>query len=205
MGNISEHKGADEVGAQAEKVAKPIETVKTEIPIEGKPAKAAVDINKDIIEKGFEGIPDSELARYNPIQKAEEVGKAQALVSDPDFFEMAKGNKPLPPDVHPQVLFNIAINDATKAGNINMLMDLAKSPIAEQRSLAAQHLGASAWEKPVNNIVKTINEVKKVRESKIKNPKVKEVIKTKLREEVSKINLSKEELSWDRFLSKIEC
>jgi hypothetical protein len=82
-----------------------------------------------------------------------------------------------------------------------MLMDLAKSPIAEQRSLAAQQLGASAWEKPVNNIVKTINEVKKVRESKIKNPKVKEVVKTKLREEVSKINLSKEELSWDRFLS----
>lgn len=182
-------------------VEKPIEPAKNE----GKPAKAALDINKDLIEKGFEGLPERELARYSTIQKVEEVGKAQALVSNPDFFEMAKGNKPMPEDVHPQVLFNVAINEATKAGNIDMLMDLAKSPIAEQRSLAAQQLGASAWEKPVNNIVKTINEVKKVRESKIKNPKVKEVIKTKLREEVSKINLSKEELSWDRFLSKIEC
>lgn len=192
--------------SQAEKVAQPIETVKTaEMPAEGKPAKAALDINQDLIDKGMEGLPENELARYNPIQKKEEVGKAQALVSNPDFFEMAKGNKPIPEDVHPQVLFNVAINEATKAGNIDMLMDLAKSPIAEQRSLAAQQLGASAWEKPVNNIVKTINEVKKVRESKIKNPKVKEVVKTKLREEVSKINLSKEELNWEKFLSKIEC
>jgi len=190
---------------EAPKVEIPKAEVKPEMPVEGKPAKAALDINKDLIEKGFEGLPERELARYNTIQKAEEVGKAQALVSNPDFFEMAKGNKPIPEDVHQQVLFNVAINEATKAGNIDMLMDLAKSPIAEQRSLAAQQLGASAWEKPVNNIVKTINEVKKVRESKIKNPKVKEVVKTKLREEVSKINLSKEELSWDRFLSKIEC
>ncbi len=179
--------------------------VKTEMPSESKPAKAALDINKDLIEKGFEGLPERELARYNPIQKAEEMGKVQALVGNPDFFEMAKGNKPLPQDVHPQVLFNVAINEATKAGNIDMLMDLAKSPIAEQRSLAAQQLGASAWEKPVNNIVKTINEVKKVRESKIKNPKVKEVVKTKLKEEVQKINLSADDLSWNRFLDKIIC
>lgn len=191
--------------AQEGKKSIPKAEVKPEMPAEGKPAKAALDINKDLIEKGFEGLPERELARYSTIQKVEEVGKAQALVSNPDFFEMAKGNKPIPEDVHPQVLFNVAINEATKAGNIDMLMDLAKSPIAEQRSLAAQQLGASAWEKPVNNIVKTINEVKKVRESKIKNPKVKEVVKTKLREEVSKINLSKEELNWEKFLSKIEC
>jgi hypothetical protein len=181
------------------------EIPKAETPLEGKPAKAAVDINQDLIDKGFEGLPENELSRYNPIQKAEEVGKAQELVSNPDFFEIAKGNKPMPQDVHPQVLFNIAINEATKAGNIDMLMDLAKSPIAEQRSLAAQQLGASAWEKPVNNIVKTINEVKKVRESKIKNPKAKEVVKTKLKEEMQKINLPKEDLIWEKFLSKIEC
>jgi len=179
--------------------------IKPEMPVEGKPAKAALDINKELVEKGFEGIPERELARYNPIQKVEEVSKAQALVSNPDFFEMAKGNKPLPEDVHPQVLFNVAINEATKAGNIDMLMDLAKSPIAEQRSLAAQQLGASGWEKPINNIVKTIQEVKKGRESKIRSPQIKEKVRKVLNEEVKKINLSKEELSWDRFLDKIVC
>lgn len=186
--------------SQAEQVAKP-----TEMPVDGKPAKAAVDINKDLVEKGFEGLPDNELARYNPIQKVEEVSKAQALVGNPDFFEMAKGNVPLPQDVHPQVLFNVAINEATKAGNIDMLMDLAKSPIAEQRSLAAQQLGASAWEKPTNNIVKAIQEVKKGRETKVRNPQIKEKVRRVLNEEVKKINLSKEELSWDRFLDKIAC
>ncbi|MFA5340722.1 MAG: hypothetical protein WC332_02990 [Clostridia bacterium] len=189
--------------SQAENVAKPVETAET--PVEGKPAKAALDINKDLIEKGFEGLPERELARYNSIQKVEEVSKAQALVSNPDFFEMAKGNKPLPEDVHPQVLFNVAINEATKAGNIDMLMDLAKSPIAEQRSLAAQQLGASGWEKPINNIVKTIQEVKKGRESKVRSPQIKEKVRKVLNEEVKKINLSKEELSWDRFLDKIVC
>jgi len=189
--------------SQAEKVAKPIET--PEMPVEGKPAKAALDINKELVEKGFEGLPDNELARYNPIQKVEEVGKVQQLVSNPDFFEMAKGNKPLPEDVHPQVLFNVAINEATKAGNIDMLMDLAKSPIAEQRSLAAQQLGASGWEKPTNNIVKAIQEVKQGRESKIRSPQIKEKVRKVLNEEVKKINLSKEELSWDRFLDKIVC
>ena len=180
-------------------------TPKAEMPVEGKPAKAALDINKELVEKGFEGLPDNELARYNTIQKVEEVGKVQQLVSNPDFFEMAKGNKPLPEDVHPQVLFNVAINEATKAGNIDMLMDLAKSPIAEQRSLAAQQLGASGWEKPTNNIVKAIQEVKQDRESKIRSPQIKEKVRKVLNEEVKKINLSKEELSWDRFLSKIEC
>lgn len=181
--------------------------VPLETPLEGKPAKSAVDVNKVIAEKGFEALPDEELAKYNPITKADTISKIDTLLKadESSAIEMAKGNMPIPNDIQAQVLFNTVEKLAEQKGDIQTLMDLAKSPLAEQRSLSAQNLGASAWNKIKDTIVEKIQEVKKARESKITDVKMKEKVSKSLKEETQKINLSKEELSWDRFLSKIEC
>lgn len=183
------------------------EIPKAETPLEGKPAKSAVDVNKVIAEKGFEALPDEELAKYNPITKADTISKIDTLLKadESSAIEMAKGNMPIPNDIQAQVLFNTVEKLAEQKGDIQTLMDLAKSPLAEQRSLSAQNLGASAWNKIKDTIVEKIQEVKKARESKITDVKMKEKVSKSLKEETQKINLSKEELSWDRFLSKIEC
>lgn len=186
---------------QTSQVEKPIEQAKNE----GKPAKAALDINQDLIDKGFEGVPERDLASYNPMMAKEEVAKVLKYSDREDFYDMAKSNKPMPEDVHPQILFNIAVDKATKAGDINTLMDLAKSPIAEQRSVAAQTLRMSQEGKPTNNVVTKIQEVKKSWESKIKDEKVAHRTRKSIYEEVKKTNLPKEELVWDKFLETIKC
>jgi hypothetical protein len=185
--------------SQVENVVKPV--------LEGKPAKSAVDVNAVISKKGFESLPDEELAKYSPIKKSEVLNNINTLLSsdETNAFEMAKGNKEIPDGIQPQVLFNTVEKLAEQRGDVQTLVDLAKSPLATERSLSAQNLGASAWNKIKDSVVEKISEVKRNRESKIKDTKLKEQVKQGLVEEVKKINLSKEELSWDRFLSKIEC
>lgn len=224
VGNISEHKGTDEIRTQAEtsrsdsvksipkteeKITEEVKThglqekgKETEI---GKPAKAAIDINQELIDKGLEGIPERELARYNPMRVKEEIAKVLALKDREDFYDMAKGDKPIPPDVHPQILFNMADHFANKEGNIDIMMDLAKSPIAEQRSVAAQTMRMSQEGKPTNSVVAKIQEVKKSWESKIKDEQVSNRARKSLYEEVKKTNLPKEELVWEKFLETIKC
>lgn len=176
--------------------------VTPENPIDGKPAKAAVDINSELIKEGFEGLLDDELAKYTPIQKAEIVSNAKSLVGRPDFFDMAKGKVKIPDGINPQVLFNIAKNEAKKLGDVDTVMELAKSPIAEQRSLYAQKLGASAWEKPEIDPVTAIQDIVKARKDELKRTGEKvDPVKHNVEIEALKAKLAEVQKRLDDYLS----
>jgi hypothetical protein len=195
--------------------AKPvIENVKQEYTPEGarKPSKAALDANKILAEKGFEALPEEELAQYDSHTKAGVVDKVSTLVTnDLDRArDMATGKITTPNDIHKQVLFNTVEAIAEKSGDFNTIYDLAQSPIATERSVAAQTLGASAWGKAKDSVVSKIQEVKKSRvekaEKQTKDFSAKEKsLKKSIKEETAKLNLNKEEVMWGRFLKKIAC
>ena len=171
-----------------------------------KSAKAALDINQKILEKGFNELPKDELAQYNTITKEGQKNLVGSLLTDENkLFEIAKSNEPMPAGVSPQYLFNVAKSLAEKKGDIDLMRDLAQSPIAEQRSVIAQRLGASAWENSPTDTVSRIMEVKKAREAQVVKPEIITREKVALKKETNNILLPKEELMWDNFLRKIAC
>ncbi len=127
---------------------KPEEKVNEETP--KKPAgiaKAAWDINSKMVKKGMEELPEDQLARYTPITKADQVERVtNKLNSDYEKAKaMASGEEKIPPDIHPQVLFNAVKNKAIEENDIDTLRKLALSPLATERSLAAQTLSAAGF------------------------------------------------------------
>lgn len=179
---------------------------------EPKPSKAALDVNKKLAEKGFDTLPEDELAKYDSHSKAGVVQKVTELVTTDleKAKEMAKGNIPTPNDIHKQVLFNTVEAIAEKNGDFNTLYDLAQSPIATERSVAAQTLGASAWAKVKNTVVDKIQEVKKARTERAEKQtkdfaKKKTEIRQSLKKEVDNLHLNKEEVLWSKFIKEIAC
>lgn len=134
-----------------------------------KPAKAATDINRKLVSQGIEQLPDHELANFTPITKAEQTEKVATIMgTDLEKAQrMAAGVEKIPNDVHPQVLFNAVKNKAIKEGDGEVLRALASSPIAKQRSLAAQSLGASGFENGEVDAVKAMSDINKAREDRI--------------------------------------
>jgi len=173
-----------------------------------KPAKAALDINKKLAEKGLEQLPPEELAQYGTIEKESIIQKvSEAVTTDEKLVvDALMGKKPMPQDVHPQVAFNMVEKLAQERGDFNTLYDLAKSTIAEQRSIAAQTLGASAWEKLKGSFVEKLKTIKRERGKQIKaDPEKVTKAKRQIHEETKKVLLNVEELSWNKFLKDIVC
>jgi hypothetical protein len=176
-----------------------------------KTTKVAKDINAYLVKQGFDELPKEDQAKYTPITKADQLAKVSDILknNEADAIEMAKGNKPIPDGVNPQVLFNAVSKLASSKNDIQTLMDLANSPLAQARSEAAQTLGASGFnpDDVVSNIRKVEQERTKAVESKLgtKVKKAKSDIVSRAKSEINKINLPKEELSWDKFLNSIKC
>lgn len=136
---------------------------------ETKPTKAALDINSKLVKQGFDELPEEELASFTPITKEEQTAKVSQLIGK-DLSKaqaMAAGLEKVPNGIHPQVLFNAVKNKAIQDGNGEILRSLASSPIAKQRSVAAQSLGASGFDNGDMDVIKAITQINKARESKI--------------------------------------
>ena len=173
-----------------------------------KPAKAALDINKKLAEKGLEQLPPEELAQYPTIKQNDIVQKVvDALTTDEKaIIDASLGKRPFPEDVHPQVAFNTVEKLANSRGDIDLLLALEKSPVATQRSLMAQGLGASAWNKLRGSFVEKLKTIRREREKQIKaDPEKVTKAKRQIHEETKKVLLNVEELSWNKFLKDIVC
>lgn len=151
------------------------ETPKTDIPpmptksTQGdKTAKAALDINRKAVDKGISEIPEDDLASYASINKQEQLDLvAQMLTNDPEGTkDMALGKKPMPTGISPQVVFNAVKNKAIIEGDAETIKALANSPVASERSLLAQKLGAAGYDNGMSEAdpIKAVNEIAKVRE-----------------------------------------
>lgn len=131
-----------------------------------KTAKASTDINKKLVAKGFDELPESELANFTPIQKAQQLEEVSKRLSDESFIQDVINGK-VPNDIHPQVAFNAVKNKAVQEADGETLRALANSPIAKERSLAAQALGASGFDNGEIDAVKAISDINKAREDRI--------------------------------------
>jgi hypothetical protein len=197
------NKGIKEIKSEVKPEVSTIQ--KTEIP-EGKPSKIAKSIEAKAIEdkltKGF-----SDLAEYDPITIKDQAKRATDLVnSDINLArEIIRGDKPLPEGLRGTALIIAMEEYIKKAKDPDVAYELANSPLVSKTSYAAQELRLAAERIPDSATAK-IQEIKKAREAKISEiEKKKTNLKRSLKEEMNKINLSKEELSWNRFLEKITC
>lgn len=173
---------------------------------EPKIAKASSDINKKIVEKGFQELSPEQQAQFNPITKKEQTQKVSELIgSDLEKSKrMAKGEEPIPNDINPQVLFNAVKNKALKELDVATLRDLASSPIAKERSLAAQSLSASGFDNGIVDPVKAMQDVELAREkasAKNAQPEKSRIVK-EIKNEIKKVNTKE---NWDSFIKSLEC
>lgn len=171
-----------------------------------KVAKAASDINENLVKKGFNSIPESEQAKYTPTTKAEQIKKISDLMSKD--IEKAKsiaiGESPIPSGILPQPLFNAIEEYATKNNDIELLRNLAKSPVATQLSEAGQTLGSHGFNDNPNSVVANIQKVTRAREA---ANKVKGVTKAKLKAQIKAeiTRAAPKAKDWASFLQELKC
>ena len=131
-------------------------------------AKASWDLNRKLVEQGFNELPESELAAYNPTTKKYQIEKTADLITND--YDKAKnislGLEATPGDLQKQTIFNAVKNKAFEDKDSETLRQLALSPVAAERSRIAQQLGAAGYnngEMPVDP-VKAMRDVANARE-----------------------------------------
>lgn len=134
-------------------------------------SKAAKDVNSNIVSQGFDSLPADEQAHYNSVSRAQQVEDVSNLMSHDieSVKNMVTGKEKIPSHIDPQILYNAMKVYAKQPGETQLLLDLAKSPIATQRSLLAQKLGAAATlAEDSTDPVSIIQEIEKARENPVK-------------------------------------
>lgn len=123
-------------------------------------SKAAKDIDVKIINEGFESLPIEEQARFNSVTRQQQVDDIYKLMTENESLaiDAAVGKTKVPSKIDPQILFNTVAKKAEQSGDIDLLRELSTSPIASQRSLLAQKLGAAGVNKSENSVVDIIAE-----------------------------------------------
>jgi len=192
------------------KISKPVEPLAQEAGkkvLAGKPSKIALSIEAKAVEakltKGF-----SEIAGYDPITIRSQAEKATNLIkSDIEGARaIVRGERSLPSDLKGTSLI-IAMEEHIKNNpSADLAFELANSRLVSETSAAAQELRLAAERTPDSATARLV-EIRKAREEKAGRD-VAERKKTavgELKTATEKINLSKMELSWDRFLNQIVC
>lgn len=184
------------------------EETKQQAELKAKASKIGKSIEAKAIEtklsKGFDKI-----AEYNPITIKEQAAQASYLVnSDIELArKVVSGTEPLPSGLRGTSLITAMEEYIKRNPNPEIARELANSPLVTATSTAAQELRLAAERVPDSATAK-LQEVKRAREMAIKAQEL-EKVKTKqlkeLKESTKKTNLTKEEVSWEKFLSDIKC
>jgi hypothetical protein len=184
------------------------EPTKTE-PAKGK-SKIAKSIEAKAIEenltKGF-----SEIAGYDKITVKDQAKRASDLINEnvDDARKIIRGEEPLPDGLNPVALIDgmeqHIKNIEDPALRAELAYELANSPLISETSQAAQTMRLAAERTPDSATAK-INELRRFKEEQAKKRgKSVEKAKKQIKEEVEKISIPKEELSWNKFLDTIKC
>ncbi|RTK93041.1 hypothetical protein EKI60_06405 [Candidatus Saccharibacteria bacterium] len=191
---------------------KPIEKPKEPV-VEGKIAKASKDITDKLVSKGFEELLPEQQAQFTPITKEQQLTKVSELIKT-DYEKaknMALGKEPVTGDVNPQVVFNAVKNKALAEMDVETLRGLASSPIATERSLAAQELSASGFDNGIGEgdpvaVINKLNKVRKeVTEKKLGKTKVSKEKKDSVTSIKKSIKESVKKQDWEGFIKSLEC
>ena len=149
-----------------------------------------------------------ELPEYEKRIKTEDIKKATELtLNNPnEALKIAMGEKRPPAGMLPEDIF-VAVNEyATQTKNVEILRKLAnESKLLGEATVMGQRIQALSQLSP-DAISTKLAQIKKARESRIKNfDNKKSDIVNNLKNETGKTHLTKEELSWNKFLNEITC
>ena len=149
------------------------------------------------------------LPTYEKRIKVEDIKKTtEYVMNNPkEAYEVAMGEKPAPPGMLPEDVYVQVNRLATELRDIKTIKDLAtRSKLLGEDTLMGQRIQALS-QLNKDSALGRIQDVSKAREAKAKkvNKKDKAEVEKIIKEETKKTNLSKEELKWDNFLSKIKC
>lgn len=179
----------------------PVQSAPAEPP-KGKPSKVGVDIEAraiaDELTKGFEGT-----AEYDPITFKEQ-GQKVAELLDSDLAKAKRimnGAERLPEDMRGSALIKGLERRARASDDIELLRDLAKSPLTSETSRHAQELGLLRDNEPYSP-VKLMQEVQRARGKGIK-PETNEQVINSIKAEVKK-TISKPK-DWKSFIDGLIC
>jgi hypothetical protein len=201
-------KGVEPLSTTSGKIGKQTETP---VNTEGTPSSIAKSIEAKAIESGFIADGFDQLAGFDSTSmKAQAKGAADLLNGGIDNARnVIRGTEPLPEGLRGISVIK-AMEEHIKtvqdpAMKAELAYELANSRFSSEVSEAGQLLSVTRG-READSFSMRIAEVKKARESQAgKDISKKTEISKKLKEETNKVNLPKEELSWDRFLKSIEC
>ena len=174
--------------------------------LEQKPSGVAKSIEAKAIEQGLISKGYDKLAGYNSstLKEQAKIGSGYSVNEHIDF---ATGDKPLPEGLKPGTPLSIAEDYAMEKGDFELFNKLRMSPLASQISEAASGLSLSRIRTP-DSATMRLKEAQKVLETKTRlkdTVGAKKEITSRIKRESNKVNLTKEELSWDKFLNEIKC
>ena len=156
--------------------------------------------------KGFEGT-----AEYDAVTIKDQAQKAADLVNND--LERARrivaGKENLPNDLRAAPLITAMERLARKNGDVELLKDLAESPLTAETSIHAQEMRLLREREP-NSPVKLIQELQKTREDALKKRLGKRTVKDTVKDEVKKIqNEIKKTVpkkpEWVEFIKNLQC
>lgn len=172
--------------------------------------KAAHDVNETLVRQGLEQLPTEEQSKYTTGSYKDSVAHTTKLMTDnlESVKQMARTGENIPEGIHPQILFNAVEALATKEKDVNLLRDLAKSPLGTQLSEAGGTLGSHGFNDNPNSTVKIIRDVNEARSkaiekkgTNIKKEKAKDA--NTFKSEVKKSRSSRQ--SWGEFAKQVAC
>ena len=180
------------------KLKKKVTTPKT-------PSKIARSIEAKAIEskltKGFES-----LAGYEKVSVKNQRIRATRVMRDIEQARrILRGEEDLPAGLKGISLITAVEEQIAKTGDMELAYELANSPLISGVSAAAQELRLAAERIPDSATLR-LQQLKNRIDKKIGNAEEKKAkVKNKLKEEIKKNNLSKEETSIDNFINSIIC
>jgi hypothetical protein len=187
-----------------------VDKVAKEIPkVELTPSKVAKSIEaKSVEEKLTKGFGD--VAGYEKITIKDQAQKTTKLL-DEEFdnaVKMIKGEIPVKEGIKPEMLIKTMEDYAQAKGDVNLLRELAKSPLVSETSAHAQALRILAERNPESALV-NIQKIAKERATSFERKSGKSVDKaTKEITEEIKVKAKQKiptKQDWDNFINEIKC
>jgi hypothetical protein len=172
-----------------------------------KPSGVAINIEAKAIEQGMLKKGYKELAEYDSSTIKEQADLASRY-DVKELNKIARGDAPLPRELKPGTVLSIAEDYAKNNQDINLMRDLARSPLVSRISESASEVSLSRMREK-GTTIDAMREIIKARQESYKAKTGREYIKDevaevkKIKEEIKKSLPKKNE--WIDFLSEITC
>lgn len=207
----TEASGIAKVQTSAPAAVKP-EPVKLPSETSITPKEGVSKIGQSIAQKAKDaGLPEiKETAKFETMKVKDQAEQAKSLRENnmDNFRSIIRGEAPLPEGVKGQAIINEMETHIKENPSADLAYELANSPLVTAGSEAAQEMRLMAEREP-DSAMARIQEIKSNMIKKAGGTEKVAVARTKMVKELKaateKVHLTKEELSWDRFLTSIQC